>query len=90
MKSITSLFEDGLRKTYEEAVNAKPKHKISFSYQELGIEMETELKTKQVWPLFHNVKYTEGMIRQAFLDYKRGKVKNFRYFMAILRNKAKK
>jgi len=65
----------------------KAKHKITYSFQEIGIELEKEFKTKEVWSLFYRKKYTEQLIRQAFIDYQKCNVKNFKYFMGILNNK---
>lgn len=59
-----------------------------YEFQALGKEiMEyTGWKGNKVFPLFYDIRYNERKIRDAFIAYKRGNVKTFRYFMGILKN----
>lgn len=67
----------------------KPKHKIEYSYQELGIELEEYFKSKRVWGMFHKVGYTEPLMRYAFKECKTRNINNVNYFEAIIKNKLK-
>lgn len=63
------------------------KEKIEFSFQDLGVEMMNHFGKQnrgRIWPLFVNKKYPEGKIRDAWIAYQKGNVKNINYFMGIL------
>lgn len=59
-----------------------------FEFEDLGKEiMEyTGWKGNKIFPLFYDIRYNERKIRDAFIAYKKGNVKTFRYFMGILKN----
>ena len=70
-----------------------PQDKIEFEFQEIGVDMEKhfgkEYKSK-IWSIFHKVEYPIGTIRDSWTAYQSHKDKPFKYFMAILNNKAGK
>ena len=64
----------------------QPKHKIDYSYQELGIEIEDYFKTKRGWALFHKVGHTEALMRYALKECKTRGISNINYFITIINN----
>ncbi len=81
-------IEDILKAKYS---NLKPsEQKIDYSFQELGIEIETYFgKSKRIWAMFHKVGYTESLMRYALKECQNRGVTNLNYFEAIIRNKLK-
>ena len=59
------------------------KHKIDYSFQDLGIEMQSYFK-KIIWYLFH--KYDELKIRDAFKICKEKGIKKVNYLVGIIKH----
>jgi len=67
---------------------SKPvEHKIEYSYQDLGIQLEEYFNNKRVWTMFHKVGYTEHLMRYAWKECARRNIKAINYFETIIRNK---
>ena len=67
---------------------SKPlEHKIEYSFQELGIELESYFKNKRIWSMFHKVGYSENVMRYALKECQRRQIANVNYFEKIIKNK---
>lgn len=68
----------------------KPLKKIDYEFQQLGLEMQEWFPKKDwktIWIIFHRKGFTESLIRDAFLECKKRKVKGIGYLIAIVKNK---
>uniref|UniRef100_A0A6H1ZQA3 Uncharacterized protein n=1 Tax=viral metagenome TaxID=1070528 RepID=A0A6H1ZQA3_9ZZZZ len=62
--------------------NFQPKHKVDYSFQDLGLEMQDYFKTN-IWWIFHR-NWGEEQIRDAFIACKRAKITKVSYLVGIL------
>lgn len=63
-----------------------------FEFQQLALEMVEHFKLEypsRIWSLFHKAEYTLDMIRESWFVYQKGNIKEFRYFLGILKNRSK-
>lgn len=69
---------------------SKPLKKIDYEFQQLGLEMQEwfpKKDWKRMWTIFYRKGFTESLIRDAFLECKKRKVKGIGYLIAIVNNK---
>ena len=74
-------------KEYEKENKELKKHKIDYSFQELGITISQYFPKNQhkwMWSMFY--KYSENQIRQAFKVCQEKKIYNIAYLKGVLKN----
>ena len=67
-----------------------PVKKIDHEFQSLGLELQEWFPKKDwkvIWTIFYRKGFTESLIRDAFLECKKRKVKGIGYLIAIVNNK---
>lgn len=68
----------------------KPLKKIDYEFQQLGLELQEWFPKKdwpRIWTMFYKKGFNERLIRDAFLECKKRKVKGIGYLIAIVNNK---
>ena len=64
--------------------------KIDYEYQSIALEMQEWFPKKDwkvIWTIFYRKGFTESLIRDAFIECKKRKVKGIGYLIAIVNNK---
>lgn len=90
MTAYKSLGE--IAKEYNIPIAEKTNRPVQFEFQALGKEMMNFFGgsfRNRIWPLFHNARYSVPLIRDAFMEFKKQPIAEWRYFMGILNNKVK-